>query len=397
MRPVTEDQATAPAQPPPAVPAGARRLRRTRRRLLAGVCGGIAAYLDRGPVLVRVAFLVLTPLWGLGIALYVLAWLTVPVEGNDESAAERVLRRLARAPSWLQVVVLALAAVLLIQGFAGEGFGVLSGVVLIAAGIALFRQDGRDGTPAPARTVGGGGATALWDPPAPVATQAPVGPAPSSWPPPAPRPRREPSILGRATLGLTLLLLGIVAGLDLAGIGEATAERLLALSLVMIGGGLVVGARVGRARGLILLGIPLLAALVGVNALRLPSGGGLGELAARPGSLADVRDEYRLFLGTSTVDLSGVAFRDGPTRVAASVGIGDLVVIVPEDADVEVEASVRAGLLDLFDRVDEGTELQRRVVDRGDGEGGRLVLDVRAGLGAVDVRRAEEGVRGAAS
>jgi phage shock protein C len=61
---------------------GPRRLMRSRDRKLAGVCGGIAEYLDLDPTVVRVVFVVLLlfpffPLVG-GVVLYLLLWLVMP-------------------------------------------------------------------------------------------------------------------------------------------------------------------------------------------------------------------------------------------------------------------------------------------------------------------------------
>lgn len=383
---VTETTVTDPTTPPQVRP-----LRRVQRpRMLGGVAGGLARYLDRSPVVLRVAFALLALLYGLGVVLYLLAWITIPLEGRDESAADALLRRVAGAPAWLRIVLLAGAGILVLQGLVGPDLGVLSGVVLIAAGVALFRRDGQApapvGTPtAPVPVAQGSGATALGQPPPPPRS-APAASAPTPRPP---RPRREPSVLGRLTLGATLLVLGLVAVLDLLGAIEVSAETLLALSLAMIGAGLLVGARFGRARGLILLAVPLLGALVLLNLVGPSRTGAMGGLYERPAALADVRDEYRVAAGSVVLDLSEVEFGNRPTRVAASVGLGDLTVFVPQDATVEVTGSVRAGLLDLFDNTSQGSELERTVVDQGRAGGGRLVLDLEGGLAEVGVRRLE--------
>ena len=68
----------------PAAPRAAQRapLRRSQLdRQLAGVCGGIARYLSVDPVLVRVAWVVLSIVPGtifLGVLAYLVAWLIVP-------------------------------------------------------------------------------------------------------------------------------------------------------------------------------------------------------------------------------------------------------------------------------------------------------------------------------
>jgi hypothetical protein len=54
---------------------------------------------------------------------------------------------------------------------------------------------------------------------------------------------------------------------------------------------------------------------------------------------------------------------------------------------VEVDAAVRLGELDLPREDTDGNDLRRTVVLQGMEGGGRLRLDVDAGVGAVSVRR----------
>jgi phage shock protein PspC (stress-responsive transcriptional regulator) len=57
-------------------------------RMVAGVAGGLAEYLDADPMLVRLGFVALTLLGGAGIPLYLAAWLLVPEQCAGESVAE---------------------------------------------------------------------------------------------------------------------------------------------------------------------------------------------------------------------------------------------------------------------------------------------------------------------
>ncbi|HEY1664800.1 MAG TPA: PspC domain-containing protein [Trebonia sp.] len=56
-------------------------------RMLAGVAGGIARYLNVDATLVRIGVAVLTLLTGAGAALYIAAWLLIPADGEDQSVA----------------------------------------------------------------------------------------------------------------------------------------------------------------------------------------------------------------------------------------------------------------------------------------------------------------------
>jgi phage shock protein PspC (stress-responsive transcriptional regulator) len=66
----------------------ARQLRRSADdKMLAGVAGGIARYLNADVTLVRIIIAVLTVLNGVGLALYAAAWLLIPEDGHDQSIA----------------------------------------------------------------------------------------------------------------------------------------------------------------------------------------------------------------------------------------------------------------------------------------------------------------------
>jgi phage shock protein PspC (stress-responsive transcriptional regulator) len=65
-----------------------RRLSRSADdRMLAGVAGGIARYLDVDATLIRVAIAALILFTGAGAALYIAAWLLIPADGEEQSVA----------------------------------------------------------------------------------------------------------------------------------------------------------------------------------------------------------------------------------------------------------------------------------------------------------------------
>jgi len=45
---------------------------------IAGVCGGIAEYLNTDPTLIRLIWILGTLLWGAGLIGYILAWIIIP-------------------------------------------------------------------------------------------------------------------------------------------------------------------------------------------------------------------------------------------------------------------------------------------------------------------------------
>jgi phage shock protein PspC (stress-responsive transcriptional regulator) len=67
----------------------ARQLRRSAGdKMLAGVAGGIARYLNTDVTLVRIIIAALVLFTGAGVALYVAAWLLIPADGQGQSLAE---------------------------------------------------------------------------------------------------------------------------------------------------------------------------------------------------------------------------------------------------------------------------------------------------------------------
>ena len=65
-----------------------RQLRRSGDdKMLAGVAGGIARYLNADVTLVRVIIAALALFTGAGVALYIAAWLLIPGDGEDQPAA----------------------------------------------------------------------------------------------------------------------------------------------------------------------------------------------------------------------------------------------------------------------------------------------------------------------
>jgi phage shock protein C len=54
-------------------------------RMLGGVCGGIAKYLDIDPVIIRILWVAFTLVVGVGLLVYVVAWILIPEEGEEEN------------------------------------------------------------------------------------------------------------------------------------------------------------------------------------------------------------------------------------------------------------------------------------------------------------------------
>jgi len=80
----------------------ARRLSRSRdEKMLAGVAGGLARYLNADVTLIRVIIAALALLTGAIVPLYIAAWLLIPADGEDQPIAATWIagRRTASAKS----------------------------------------------------------------------------------------------------------------------------------------------------------------------------------------------------------------------------------------------------------------------------------------------------------
>jgi signal transduction histidine kinase len=124
------------------VAAAARpRFERSRSdRVIAGVAAGIGHHLGIEPIVVRIAFVVLSMAFGFGLVVYLLAWLLAPEESLDAAATPRA--RILVRPTLGQALggALILAGVLLLLLVTGFWFGeeLAWPVTLAAIGFAIL-------------------------------------------------------------------------------------------------------------------------------------------------------------------------------------------------------------------------------------------------------------------
>jgi len=137
---VTEPRIESPVDPPPHPPAPVRRLRRSRRdRMVGGVCGGIARYLDVDPVLLRIAAVALALSGGFGVLVYLLAWIVIPDADGPEPDRPP-------SPASRHTVAIAVGAALVGLGgllilrewLPGFGAGMFWPLVVVAAGALVL-------------------------------------------------------------------------------------------------------------------------------------------------------------------------------------------------------------------------------------------------------------------
>jgi predicted membrane protein len=153
----------------------------------------------------------------------------------------------------------------------------------------------------------------------------------------------------------------------------------------------VAGSIRGRQHGLMVIGLVLtlvLALAVGTDwGLEVTLVGGVGERVEQPTTPADLRD-YRLAVGSLTVDLGGLQVPAGTTTVRARIGLGQLVVKAPAGVAVRLDGRSGVGQVHGLDREENGlgNRLEVRTGDF-DTASRRLLLQLRAGVGEIRVER----------
>ena len=222
----------------------------------------------------------------------------------------------------------------------------------------------------------------------PVPPTYPPAPPVAPRAPKPPKPPRERSKLGRLTFFAVVMVIGVLAVVDMAG-ADITVSAYFAAALVTIALGLVVGTWLGRARGLIALG--LLASIglfIATGAERW--GGEVGNSVYRPETLAAVPDRYDFTAGNATIDLRKLNFTGQTQTITATMKVGQLRVLVPANVDTTAVLRVENGRALIFDKTFEGREVEGQdITDLGaDGAGGgTLKLDLQMDTGNVEVNR----------
>jgi phage shock protein PspC (stress-responsive transcriptional regulator) len=120
-----------------------RRLERSRDdRWIAGVCGGLGQYLGIDPVIVRLAFVAVTFVGGVGVIAYLAAFLLVPEQGNARPIIRTGgLPSSGRDRAWVIVgaVLLALGAIALLNALdLWWGGGIFWSLALLGGGVFLL-------------------------------------------------------------------------------------------------------------------------------------------------------------------------------------------------------------------------------------------------------------------
>ncbi|HKX74416.1 MAG TPA: PspC domain-containing protein [Acidimicrobiia bacterium] len=369
------DPASLPDESPRVSTAPGPLVRPQEGRWLAGVAIGVAHRLGIPPWVARLLFFLAFASGGVGLFLYLAGWLLIPAEGEPDSLGQRLARRVEGTQAWFGIGLVILAGAIILNMLPFVDAGLLVPTILLVLGILLYRNElprlfastsqkteaGESGEGAP-----------------------PAGPPARVTTPPRPvRPPQPPSPLGRITLGLALLGNGALLVADRASpLVEANWRHYLAVTLVALGLGLLVGSRYGRARWLIPLGIISFPFLVGATVWEYTEVGRDEYLTVESFS------QFPLVLergtGRLTIDLTQLDWDGQAVGVDASMSAGQIDFLVPETVGVDFTGEVGIGSFGgSFGGGMGGFGVEQDFET--EGTRGLVAIDAEVGVGAISV------------
>ncbi len=363
-------------------------------RIISGVAGGIGSLAGVNSVSIRVGFIVLTFVGGAGLWLYFLGWLCLPHRDGSPSILANTLRgdspHRIRSMAGTLLLLAATAISMFLLGpplldlltmflTSGAVIVVLLAVALIGAGAWLMwrpkasrpppHRSGHPPQEAASSPVAAAAAVPTMDVKAPTRPAdspggdqlAPTGrrrgrikaqtrraSAPRGRRSRRQRRQRERSFLGPIASAAMLIVVGGVVMLDRFEVLDTDPTLLVAVLVLIVGAVLVMSAFLGRAHGLILVGTLLSAVLVVGTAADIRSAwSGIGTERVEATSLRELEDEYRHGIGKLVVDLREVDFNGQSTTLDIGLTIGELLVYVPADINLELKAHIGAGDLHM--------------------------------------------------
>jgi phage shock protein PspC (stress-responsive transcriptional regulator) len=439
-----------PPQAPPFASPGASRKTLTRSRdskIFGGVAGGLGEYFSVDPVIVRVALVVvaLTTSGMVGLA-YLVALFVMPKAPRSTGpvlplAAEPV--RTSRS-SLGAIVLIGIGALALLNLMGlNTNDDMLWPLALIGFGVAILwsrrtpsaaSQSGPFEAAAASARSGPMGSSFLT--PSPVST-------PSSNPRPAPKPfqslvenpivqrayeRTGPSAFGDPTGGgvytvtidpnaplvppnvgsrprsakrssystMATALFVVLSGvlwLATRTAWDPSPRTVLAGLLFVIGVLTLVGTWFGRPR-LLSIGVVLTVALTAVSLAGITGRGPMGDVSTVLNSRALFAKEHFVEVGLLKLDLSKVPSEGDLQTLSAEVAVGELQLLLPDDVELTVDASTRAGSVQIFEEEKMSGLKQRGTFHIVPAEGvkvrQKIYARLRNGIGVITIHRAGE-------
>ncbi|KUM96692.1 hypothetical protein AQI88_11185 [Streptomyces cellostaticus] len=409
--------------------------------MIAGVCAGLGRQTEMDPVIFRITLAVLAATGGIGLLFYGFAWLLVPYEEEEENEVRKLLTGRVDGHALAAVMFALVGCGIFLTMLKNGGvltFAVVLSLLLAGSGYWSRRRGAHGPDPLAAQAAADappeaqappvatyypswwrdpivkdgthvGGTGYLWGPGdarnRDLVSAVDVGVAtpwthssslrPSRTEPPIPR---GPRWIGGWVFLLALLAGGLGAGLTWETHPLGTSLQAgLASALAVLGLGIALSAFLGRTGArMVFLAIVTAALLAGATALPKDITTHWKRASWQPAAMADVQPAYDLGSGVGTLDLTRVQLAGGQTVTThAEVGAGQLKVIVPTDATVQMSIDVGMGDIQLpgDNRKDVDVKPGRHQSVtlspvKGGKDTGRLEIGLRVGVGQVEVSRA---------
>lgn len=439
----------APPPPPPAPPRPPLE-RSSDRRVVAGVCEGVGRYLDIDPLVFRVVVAVLCLWGGVGLFLYGMAWLVMPVQRTGRSELQRLLSGKVDGQSLGAVLVTVLGTGIFFS-YMGAKDHLFPLLLIGLLAFAALRYDPArhqrpprppeppDAGPEPApaappwwqrRTPSPPPAEPTAEPSDAVPAQAPAvtltkpAPAPATPPEPRPGPRPEPTPFTPppadapsappppasdhepapqaqpprrrpgAWFALLFTLLAVAAATTVGVVGahrgHVNALAVAATALLVLAVGVALSALLGGSRGLVALAALVSAATVAIGATPWAWRSDAHATVWRPASASALHADYHLGGGRAVLDLRQLRPGPGVTLVThVQVGVGTLRVLLPTAPEAHIDAQAGLGQVRLPTGATGGLGPSRSATINGAGAAadGTVQLDLQIGAGRVEVVR----------
>ena len=149
-------------------------------------------------------------------------------------------------------------------------------------------------------------------------------------------------MLGRLTVGFTVLSLGILAIIDRSSpVVDARPRHYLALAVTLTGLGVLVGTFYGRARWLIPFGLLLVPASIGAGFTEFADEARVQVI--RPDTAAEINSLYEVPVGELTIDLRELEFGQEPVELAVEMGVGSITLLLPPEVGLQATTDVGIG------------------------------------------------------
>jgi hypothetical protein len=166
----------------------------------------------------------------------------------------------------------------------------------------------------------------------------------------------------------------------------------IAIAVIALGAILAIAAFTGANRR-VLAGLAAITALLAIPAAVVAAAGfdmdgSVGDRTYRPATAAAIRhDGYKLGVGKLEIDTRNLDFKRGEVvDLKLKLGVGDAVVVVPDNVCVESRVDVGAGAIDLLGTEQDGWQVDTPTIPA-PSSAPRLRLDGDVGIGALEVVR----------